>query len=92
MLDVARLVRADDLDAAREAHAVATRLATHRSARFVAEWLAEHGGPDPDPALLDAETGGALTRLATLTASARARLQPELGIDAFTGRVADVAG
>jgi hypothetical protein len=54
-----------------------TRLAGHRSARFVAEWLAEHGGPDADPSMLDAATGGALTRLATLTASTRQLLLPD---------------
>lgn len=37
-------------------------------------------------------TGGALTRLATLTASARARLLPDLRIETFAGRVADGAG
>lgn len=92
MLDVARLLRTDRIDAARAAHAEATRLVGHRSARFVAEWLVEHGGPDPDPALLDAATGGALARLALLTASARQQLLPDLGITTFAGRVADVSG
>jgi hypothetical protein len=92
MIDVARLLRNEHFDAARAAHTEATRLAGHRSARFVAEWLAEHGGPDPDPAVLDEATGGALTRLATLTASARERLLPDLGVATFAGRVADVAG
>lgn len=92
MLDVARLVRADKWDVAARAHVSATKLAGHRSARFVAEWLAEHGGPDPDPAVLDGDTGGALTRLALLTASARERLLPKLGIETFAGRITDVTG
>lgn len=91
MIDVARLLRADDLDAARTVHTEATRLASHRSARFVADWLAEHGGPDPDPAALDGATGGALTRLATLTTSARQRLLPDLGVATFAGRVTEIA-
>lgn len=92
MIDVARLLRGERIDAARTIHAEANRLAGHRSARFVAEWLVEHGGPDPDPAVLDAATGGALTRLATLTASVRERLLPDLGVATFAGRVADVSG
>ncbi len=92
MVDVARLVRAGDLDAARASHTAATKLAKNRAAGFVAEWLAEQGRPDPDPAEVDLGTGGALTRLATLTASARARLLPDLRIDTFAGRVADVSG
>lgn len=91
ILDAARLVRAGDLDTARTVHASATQLAAHRSARFVAEWLV-NGGPDPDPALLDAKTGGALTRLAMLTASAREKFLARLGIESFVGRVAGVAG
>lgn len=92
MIDVARLVRNERFDAARVAHAEASRLAGHRSARFVAEWLVQYGGPDPDPAVLDEATGGALTRLATLTASARQQLLPDLGVATFSGRVADVSG
>lgn len=92
MLDVCRLVRAGDLDAAAAAHAAADRLAGHRSARFVAEWLIEHAEPDPDPAVLDAETGGALMRLATLTASARAEFGPVLGVETFVGRVRETTG
>ncbi len=92
MLDVARLLRNERFDAARSVHAEATRLASHRSSRFVAEWLVEHGGPDPDPASLDEATGGALTRLAMLTGSTRQRLLPELGVATFAGRVADVSG
>lgn len=90
MVDVARLVRVGDDAAAADAHAAATRLASHRAARFVAEWLVANGDPDPDPGALDAETGGALTRLATLTTSARARLLPRLNIRTFTGHVAEV--
>lgn len=40
----------------------------------------------------DAAAGGALTRLALLTASARQRLLPDLGVATFAGRVADVSG
>lgn len=87
MLDVARLVRVGDHGTASSAHREASRLADQRAAQFVADWLAEHSGPDPDPAQLDADTGGALTRLATLTASARQRLLPRLGIEAVVGRV-----
>ncbi len=92
MLDVCRLVRTGDEDTAGKAHAAADRLAAHRAARFVAEWLAERGGPEPDPAALDADTGGALTRLATLTASARAALGPALGVESFAGRVRETSG
>lgn len=91
MLDVARLVRVGDDEAASDAHAAATRLASHRAARFVAEWLAGNGGPDPDPAALDAGTGGALTRLATLTASARQELLPRLRVRTFAGRVVEIS-
>jgi hypothetical protein len=91
MLDVARLLRMGE-EGAEAAHAAASKLATHRAAHFVAEWLVERGGTDPDPALLDADTGGALTRLATLTESARGKLLPQLHIETFTGRVADVPG
>lgn len=91
MLDVARLLRRDRIDAARVAHAEATRLAGHRSARVVAEWLVAHGAPDPDPAVLDAATGGALARLALLTASGRQQLVPDLGGATFAGRVVDVS-
>lgn len=90
MLDVARLVRIGNDDAARDAHVAATKLASHRSARFVADCLAA-GTPDPDPAAVDAETGGALSRLATLTESARGRVAG-LGVETFAGRVADVSG
>lgn len=87
MLDVARLMRVGDADAARTAHASADRLAAHRAATFVADWLVENGAPDPDPAELDMATGGALTRLAMLTASSRASLVEREGIRTFTGRV-----
>lgn len=92
MLDVCRLVRVGDIATARAAHAAADRLVGHRAARFVAEWLVDHGGPEPDPAVLDAETGGALTRLATLTASARSKLGPVLGVETFAGRVREATG
>jgi hypothetical protein len=89
MVDVARLVRVGDLATAEATHVAATKLAGNRSAGFVAEWLAGDGGPDPDPAEIDLGTGGALTRLATLTASARAGLLPKLHIDTVVGRVVD---
>ena len=92
MLDVCRLVRTGDDGSAAAAHAAADRMASHRAAQFVAEWLAERGGPDPDPAALDADTGGALTRLATLTASARQKLGPALGVETFAGRVRETTG
>jgi len=91
MLDVARLVRMGDGEAAASAHTEASRLAGHRATQFVADWLVEHSGPDPDPAQLDAETGGALTRLATLTVSARQRLLPRLGLETTVGRVDELA-
>ncbi len=86
MLDVARLLRARDLDAARTVHEAATELASHRSARTVADALV-NAGPDPSPLALDAETGGALTRLALLTASRRNELGPLLHVDRFVGRL-----
>lgn len=92
MLDVCRLVRAGDMKTAAAAHAAADRLAEHRAAQFVAEWLVDRGGPDPDPAALDADTGGALTRLATLTASARSKLGPALRVETFAGRVRETTG
>lgn len=92
MIDVARLLRVGDHDAAAEVHAAATRLASHRAARFVAEWLVAEGEPEPDATRLDTETGGALTRLATLTASERAKFLPRLEIRTFAGRVAEVVG
>ena len=87
MVDVARFVRTGGPAAAAAAHTAADRLAGHRSARFVAEWLAEHGGPDPDPAEIDLGTGGALTKLATLTASARVRLPLDPWVHTAAGRV-----
>jgi len=90
MIDVARLVRTGDDATAADVHAAATQLASHRAAVFVAKWLVANGDPDPDPAALDAETGGALTRLATLTTSARAKLLPRLKVRTFTGQVAEV--
>ncbi len=92
MLDVCRLVRMGDEATAATAHTAADRMASHRAAHFVAEWLAEHGGRDPDPTALDADTGGALTRLATLTASARLDLGPALGVESFVGRVRETSG
>lgn len=91
MVDVARLLRAQDREAAAAMHREATRLAGHRAARFVANALLD-SGPDPDPAIVDQTTGGALTRLATLTASAREKHLADLGVETFLGRVADVSG
>lgn len=91
MIDVARLLRVGNRETAAAVHGEATRLAAHRSAHFVAEHLLEVG-PDRDTALLDAETGGALTRMATLTASARKKYLGDLGVETFVGRVGDVSG
>ncbi len=92
MIDVARLLRLEDHATAAAVHAAATRLAAHRSARFVAKWLVADGEPERDPVRLDAETGGALTRLATLTASSRAKFLPRLAVRTLARRVAEVAG
>lgn len=92
MLDVCRLVRRGDEETAAAAHAAADRMASHRAAHFVTEWIAERGGVDPDPTALDTDTGGALTRLATLTASARLDLGPALGVASFAGRVRGTSG
>jgi hypothetical protein len=92
MIDVARLLRLGDQGTATEVHTAATRLAAHRAARFVAEWLVAEREPEPDPARLDTETGGALTRLAILTASARAKFLPRLAVRTHAGRVTDVVG
>lgn len=90
MIDVARLVRLEEQDSAVAVHAQADRLARHRAAQFIADWLVERGGAEPDLGQLDLDTGGALTRLATLTSSARSKLQPRLHVDSVVGRVADV--
>lgn len=92
MLDVARLVRAGDLDVAAEVHNAAEKVATHRAAGFVADWIARHRDEEPDPLRLDADTGGALTRLGLLTASARAKFAGRLRVEIFAGRVIDVSG
>jgi len=86
VVDVTRLLRVRDLDAARAVHEAATELANHRSARALADALVG-AGPEPDAAALDEETGGALTRLALLTASRREDLTARLHIDRFVGRV-----
>lgn len=90
MVDVARLLRMGEEERA-IVHREATRLAGHRAARFVAERLLD-AGADPDPAVVDTATGGALTRLAMLTASAREKHLAHLGVETFLGRVADVSG
>ena len=91
MLGVCRLVRVGDEGAAAAVYVAAERMASHRAARFVDEGLAERGGPDPDPTVLDADAGGALTRLAILTASARLDLGPALGVESFAGRVRETS-
>jgi hypothetical protein len=48
MLDVCRLVRTGNQEAAAKAHAAANRMAAHRLTRFVAEWPADRSGPEPD--------------------------------------------
>ncbi len=90
MIDVARLARLDEQDAAFAVHEHANNLANHRAARFIAEWLVERGGAEPDLAQLNLDTGGALTRLATLTLSARSKLQSRLHVDSVLGRVLEV--
>lgn len=92
MLDVCRLVRMGDEETAATAHAAADRMASHRAAHFVAEWLVESGGPHPDPTTLDVATGGALSRLAILTESVRLNLGPDLRIKSFAGRVREASG
>lgn len=87
MLDVARLVRAGDVATAGEIHAAAQKLAQHRAAGFVADWIARHRDDEPDPMEVDADTGGALTRLGLLTASARAKFADRLRVETFAGRV-----
>lgn len=91
MVDVARLLRRGDDATSTMLHRAASQILAHRSAGCLAERLVA-AGPDPDPAALDAETGGALTRLAMLTESARAEHAMHLGVDTFVGRVAEVAG
>lgn len=73
MVDVVRLVRAEQMKTARAAHGAATKLAAHRSARCVAEWLVEHASPDPDPN--QRVPGGPHL----LTVAERDRLAPQIG-------------
>ena len=92
MIDVARLLRNERYDAARAAHEEASRLAGHRSARFAAEWLVEHGGPRPGPAAPGEAPGEGLPPVATPTSAGRQRLLPGPRVATFAGRVADVSG
>jgi hypothetical protein len=91
LLDVARLVRRGELEAARALNDAAAELAVSRSAVFVAHQLAEAAG-EPDAAVIDRDSGGALSRLALLTASTRRRLPVGVVPGAFTGRVSEVSG
>lgn len=86
MLDVARLYRWHDLDAAAEVLVQANELASHRAATFVAEALRD-AGLDPDARELDAASGGALSRLALLTESRRNKLGSLLRIRRSTGTI-----
>lgn len=88
MIDVARLFRAGDTTAAAVLRAEANKLADKRAAHFVAEHLLG-AGDEPDPAALDAETGGALSRLGLLTAAIRQDHQRDLGVESFVGRVVE---
>lgn len=90
-LDAARSARLDDEKAALALHVASHRLAAHRSARAVAELLLR-AGPHPDPAALDEASGGALTRLATLTESARRKQAAHLGVQTVTGRISRTDG
>jgi len=94
MLDVARLYRRGDVDAASVVLGQANELVTHRAARFVSEGLADSGSV-PDGAELDGLTGGALSRLALLTASRReqlaSRLQVRCSAGTVVGRVGELA-
>jgi hypothetical protein len=88
MLDVARLHRYQDHDAARLAHEEAIELTGHRSARHLLNALSS-GELEPDPARLDASTGGALSRLALLTESRRVRLPGLTDLRRSVGMVVD---
>lgn len=88
MIDVVRLFRVGDESTAAALAASANELAGKRAAHFVAEHLLG-AGEEPDPAVLDAETGGALTRLGLLTAAIRQDHRAALGVDSFTGRVVE---
>lgn len=91
MLDVARLYRRGDVDAASVVLGQANELVTHRAARFVSEGLAASGSV-PEGAELDALTGGALSRFALLTASRREQLAPRLQVRCSTGTVVGRVG
>lgn len=90
MIDVARLFRVGDEATAGVLTAEANQLAGKRAAHFVAEQLLV-AGEDPDPSVLDAETGGALSRLGLLTASIRQQHHAALGVESFAGRVVETS-
>lgn len=91
MLDVARLYRWHDLEAARAVLAKADDLASSRAARFLAETLS---GSDVEPTAgeLDTLTGGALSRMALLTGSARNQVAGMLRVRRSTGTIIARAG
>lgn len=91
MLDVARLYRRGDVDGASVVLQQANELVGHRAARFIAEGLAAAGSV-PDATELDALTGGALSRLALLTASRREKLASRLQVRCSTGTVVGRVG
>lgn len=91
MIDVARLFRIGDETTAAGLHAAATNIARKRAARFVAEHLLQASG-EPEASILDAATGGALTRLALLTAAVRQDLHSALGVELSVGCVIGTAG
>lgn len=90
MIDVARLFRNGDEATAGALVAEANKLAGKRAAHFVAEHLLA-AGDEPDAVALDAEAGGALTRLGLLTAAVRQDHDDALGVDSFAGRVAETS-
>ena len=91
MLDVARLYRRGDVDSASVVLGQANELVAHRAARSVWEGLAA-SGPAPDGAEVDVLTGGALSRLALLTASRREQLASRLEVRCSTGTVVGLVG
>lgn len=91
MIDVARLYRWRDLDAARQVLVAADGLILHRAVRFLAEGLAG-AGHELDLVALDAATGGALSRLALLTESRRSQLDSVLRVRRSIGTVVGRAG
>ena len=86
MLDVARLYRWHDREAAREILTKADELASSRAAHFLAEHLSG-ATVEPTAAELDRLTGGALSRLALLTESVRRQTEGRLRVRHSTGTI-----